>query len=74
MAAATRWWSPTPRSRRRANRCSCKLVESGRIVYRESFEEQAERADRTWGRYKRCELSEKVDGYKRRFETMRRAK
>src|SRR5262249_4327875 len=30
-----------------------KLVEAGRIVYRESFEQQAERADRTWGRYKR---------------------
>jgi len=34
-----------------------KLVEQGRIVYREGFEEQAARADRTWGRYKRLELS-----------------
>jgi nicotinic acid phosphoribosyltransferase len=48
-----------------------KLVENGRIVYRESFEEQAQRADRTWGRYKRYELSEKVGGYMRRFEAMR---
>jgi nicotinic acid phosphoribosyltransferase len=48
-----------------------KLVENGRIVYRETFEEQAARADRTWGRYKRYELSEKTDGYKRRFEAMR---
>jgi nicotinate phosphoribosyltransferase len=48
-----------------------KLVENGRIVYRESFEEQAERADRTWGRYRRYELSGKVGGYLRRFEAMR---
>jgi nicotinate phosphoribosyltransferase len=48
-----------------------KLVENGRIVYRESFEEQAERAERTWGRYKRFELSEKVAGYLHRFEAMR---
>jgi nicotinic acid phosphoribosyltransferase len=48
-----------------------KLVEAGRIVYRESFEEQAARADRTWGRYKRMELSEKVREWKERFEVMR---
>ena len=48
-----------------------KLVEQGRIVYRESFEEQADRADRTWGRYKRWELSEKVRGYQERFRAMR---
>ncbi len=48
-----------------------KLVHSGRIVYHESFEEQADRADRTWGRYKRYELSEKVADYRRRFEAMR---
>jgi nicotinate phosphoribosyltransferase len=48
-----------------------KLVEDGRIIYRESFDEQAARADRTWGRYKRYELSEKVEGYMRRFEAMR---
>jgi nicotinate phosphoribosyltransferase len=48
-----------------------KLVESGRIVYRESFEEQAARADRTWGRYRRIELSPRVKETKERFETMR---
>jgi nicotinic acid phosphoribosyltransferase len=48
-----------------------KLVEQGRVVYREGFEEQAERADRTWGRYKRWELSEKVRGYQERFGAMR---
>ena len=48
-----------------------KLVEAGRIVYRESFEEQAARTDRTWGRYQRMELSEKVREWKERFEAMR---
>jgi nicotinic acid phosphoribosyltransferase len=48
-----------------------KLVEQGRIVYAEGFEEQAERADRTWGRYRRWELSEKVLGYQERFQAMR---
>jgi nicotinate phosphoribosyltransferase len=48
-----------------------KLVEQGRIVYRESFEEQAARADRTWGRYGRVELSEKIAGYMERFRAMR---
>src|ERR1700692_2737011 len=48
-----------------------RLVERGRIVYRESFEEQAERADRTWGRYQRWELSPKVRGYQERFGAMR---
>jgi nicotinic acid phosphoribosyltransferase len=48
-----------------------KLVEGGRIVYRESFEEQADRADRTWGRFKRIELSEKVRGWQERFRAMR---
>jgi nicotinic acid phosphoribosyltransferase len=47
------------------------LVRQGRIVYAESFEEQAERAERTWGRYRRVELSPKVQEYKERFETMR---
>jgi nicotinate phosphoribosyltransferase len=49
-----------------------KLVENGRIVYRESLEEQADRADRTWGRYKRYELSQQVEDYKHHFEAMRR--
>jgi nicotinic acid phosphoribosyltransferase len=48
-----------------------KLVEAGRVVYRESFEEQADRADRTWGRYRRWELSAKIQGYMQRFQEMR---
>jgi nicotinic acid phosphoribosyltransferase len=48
-----------------------KLVEAGHILYRESFEEQADRADRTWGRYRRVELSPKVLEYQERFRTMR---
>jgi nicotinic acid phosphoribosyltransferase len=47
------------------------LVKEGRIVYRESFPEQADRADRTWGRYTRWELSERVRGYQERFRVMR---
>jgi len=47
------------------------LVHQGRIVYRESFDEQADRADRTWKRYRRWELSEKVRGYQERFQSMR---
>src|SRR5205823_1635166 len=48
-----------------------RLVEQGRVVYDESFEEQAERADRTWGRYLRWELSPKLQGYLDRFRAMR---
>jgi hypothetical protein len=48
-----------------------KLVENGRIVYRESFEGQADRADRTWGRYRRWRLSPKVQEYQERFRAMR---
>jgi len=48
-----------------------KLVEQGRIIYRESFEEQASRAERTWGHYTRWELSPKVAGYMHRFNEMR---
>jgi nicotinate phosphoribosyltransferase len=48
-----------------------KLVESGRIVYRESFDEQADRADRTWGRYRRWVLSPLVHDYQERFRQMR---
>lgn len=47
------------------------LVSQGRVVYHESFEEQADRADRTWGRYRRVELSPKVRGYQERFRAMR---
>jgi nicotinic acid phosphoribosyltransferase len=48
-----------------------KLVEQGRIVYRETFEEQAARADRTWGRYHKWELSPAVHEYQGRFAAMR---
>ena len=48
-----------------------KLVERGRIVYRESFQVQAARANRTWGRYKRVVMSPKIGGYARRFQEMR---
>ena len=48
-----------------------KLVEQGRIVYRESFDEQADRADRTWGRYRRIVLSAKIHEWRERFRTMR---
>ncbi len=48
-----------------------KLVERGRVVYREGLEEQADRADRTWGRYKRWELSEKLREQQERFRAMR---
>jgi nicotinate phosphoribosyltransferase len=48
-----------------------KLVDQGRILYRESFEAQADRADRTWDSYRRWELSEKVRGYQERFRAMR---
>ncbi len=47
------------------------LVEQGRIVYQESFDEQAGRADRTWVRYKRFTLSEKVHDWQQRFRAMR---
>lgn len=48
-----------------------KLVEQGRIVSRESFEEQADRADRTWGRYRRFVLSAKIHEWHERFRAMR---
>ena len=47
------------------------LVKQGRIVYHESFPEQADRADRTWARYTRWELSEKLRGYQEHFQAMR---
>ena len=47
------------------------LVEHGRIVFGDSFEEQAERADRTWGSYKRFTLSDKVHDWRERFRAMR---
>jgi nicotinic acid phosphoribosyltransferase len=48
-----------------------KLVEQGRIVYRESFQDQAARADRTWDRYTRWEMSPKVAAVMNRFNEMR---
>jgi len=48
-----------------------KLVEQGRIVYRESFQAQSARADHTWGRYKRVELSPLISEYRQRFNAMR---
>jgi nicotinic acid phosphoribosyltransferase len=48
-----------------------KLVEQGRVVYRESFDEQADRADRTWDRYRRWALSPRVHEYQERFQSMR---
>jgi nicotinic acid phosphoribosyltransferase len=50
-----------------------KLVEQGRVVYRESFEEQRARAERTWGRYTRWEPSPRVAGWLDRFRAMRAA-
>ncbi|MFO0823985.1 MAG: hypothetical protein U0792_12885 [Gemmataceae bacterium] len=50
-----------------------KLVDQGKVVYRESFQEQAARADRTWGRFKNWEASAKVGDYLQRFQTMRAA-
>jgi nicotinic acid phosphoribosyltransferase len=47
------------------------LVLGGRIVYRESFDEQADRADRTWGRYKQYVLSPRIGEYMQRFGAMR---
>lgn len=50
-----------------------KLVDQGRVVYRESFQEQAARAERTWNRYSRWEPSPRVAEYLRRFREMRAA-
>jgi hypothetical protein len=48
-----------------------KLVENGRIVYHETFPEQAARADRTWGKYRQWTLSPRVQEYRDRFRAMR---
>jgi len=48
-----------------------KLVEHGRIVYRESFSEQAARAERTWGRYRRVTLSRQVSETMERYRATR---
>jgi nicotinic acid phosphoribosyltransferase len=48
-----------------------KLVDRGRVAYAETFPEQAARADRTWERYTRFELSPTVGEYMARFQAMR---
>ncbi len=50
-----------------------KLVDQGRIVYRESFQDQAARADATWDRYSKWEPSPKVVEYLQQFRSMRAA-
>jgi nicotinic acid phosphoribosyltransferase len=48
-----------------------KLVEQGRIVYAESFPDQAARAERTWGRYRRVTLSQRVEETMERYRATR---
>ena len=50
-----------------------KLVDQGRIVYRESLETQARRADETWGKYKGFELSPQVSAWQEAFRAKRAA-
>jgi nicotinic acid phosphoribosyltransferase len=50
-----------------------KLVEQGRVLYRESFPDQAARADRTWDRYTKWEPSPNVSEYLDRFRKMKEA-
>ncbi len=47
------------------------LVKQGRIVYNESFPDQAARSDRTWGKYTRVELSAVIRGYIDSFSSKR---
>ncbi len=47
------------------------LVDQGRVVYRESFQDQAARADRTWDQYRRWEMSPRVSRVMNRFREMR---
>ena len=49
-----------------------KLVDQGRIVYNESFDAQADRAEQTWRKYKGWRPSPRVAEYLERFRTMRR--
>src|SRR5207248_717365 len=44
-----------------------KVVDQGKIVYFESFPDQADRADRTWGKYNKVKLSPLVGEYQQRF-------
>lgn len=50
-----------------------KLVEQGRVVYAESFPEQAARAERTWDRFTKWELSPLLADHLGRFRAMRTA-
>lgn len=50
-----------------------KLVDQGRIVYKESFESQADRTDATWGKYTKVELSPKVKAWQDGFRAKRTA-
>ncbi len=50
-----------------------KLVDQGRIVWNESFEKQAARADKTWEQYTRWELSPVVAQTMAKFNAMREA-
>jgi nicotinate phosphoribosyltransferase len=48
-----------------------KLVEQGRIVYRESFPKQAGRTEQTWGRYRQVKLSPRVEETMGRYRATR---
>jgi hypothetical protein len=48
-----------------------RLVEAGRLVHRESFQDQATQADRTWGQRRRVELAPVVHKYQESFRAMR---
>ena len=48
-----------------------KLVDQGRIVHRESFSAQADRADQTWGAYDEVVLSQKVAEWKETYAAKR---
>lgn len=48
-----------------------KLVERGRVVYREDIRDQASRAEKTWDLYRRWVPSEQVADSLRRFREMR---
>lgn len=50
-----------------------KLVENGRVVYKESYQDQAARTERTWGQYTEVVLSPLVKQYQDKFNAMRAA-
>jgi nicotinate phosphoribosyltransferase len=49
-----------------------KLVDQGKIIYNESFQTQAARADQTWDAYDRISWSPKIQETMTRFQSMRR--